>query len=70
MLFNQFNVYTACLLINTVFIRTEAPGAKTKFWGSASFKKSRVNIIVAAFDSDDDSTHEQDLDYESRSLGH
>ena len=35
-------------LLNTVFIRIEAPGAKTKFWGVPLFKKSNDQYITDA----------------------
>ena len=68
-LFNGTLTFFACLLhhehehswMYTVFIRIEASGAKTKFWGDASFQK----YIVGDADNKNDSAHEEDLDFET-----
>ena len=54
----------------TVFIQIEVPGAKTKFWGGASFQKSKDQYIIGIVDSDNDCAHKHDLDYEPMDPGH
>ena len=44
---------------NAVFIRIEAPGANTKFWGMPLLKKMVDQYIIGAL-------HEEDIDYEPR----
>ena len=55
------------MYVHTVFIRIEAPGAKTNLRGMPLFKKIKVTIIIAA---DNESAHKEDLVYEPMIPGH
>ena len=44
--------------------------ARLDFERVALFKNSKGQYIVGAANNDNDSTHEENLDYESISLGH